>query len=361
MFEISNYYKSPLYVEAIFQNYSSSVAVEAVRCVEFPIHIHGCIELLYVLEGTVDVKVSFHKRTLKAGEFVLINAFDVHGIKSDDPDAKVYMIHFAENAMLYEEMIFAVIDERTPKDKILYNEVAALLCSIGEKYGKASEEELDGLVRKTVKILKARYGQEHYNTSGELSSIDDKAELLSRMRDIYKYMYMRFNEKITLDILSKEFAISKTYLSHYIKAATGTSFQNYINTVRCDRAEIALLEGEKSINDIGEDYGFSSTQYFNSVFSEKFGMTPAEYKKAYYKETIAYKSSTCEPLVSEDTNNPAKKEMKIMFDNYDYQITVIDTTSGTETIKKGRISEFEHLYVDSNKEKIIVLFEKIRR
>ena len=48
---------------------------------EYPIHMHDIIELIYVIEGEIELKVSFNNFTLKAGEIIAINEYDLHSIK----------------------------------------------------------------------------------------------------------------------------------------------------------------------------------------------------------------------------------------------------------------------------------------
>lgn len=53
-----------------------------------------------------------------------------------------------------------------------------------------------------------------------------------------------------------------------------------IHTVRCDRAKVLLAESGMSIGQIALESGFSSADYFTSVFKNLTGVTPTEYRTA---------------------------------------------------------------------------------
>ncbi len=364
MFDLKNYHNSPLYLEIDFGRFRDTVSVEKISCTELPIHIHGHLELLYVLEGETRVKVSYHNETLSSGKFIVINPFDAHSIVASGEDAKIYMIHISDHILPASENVFTVSNEVVTKDMASYQEVLRLICNIADKYENATAEEMHRLVSDTIKVLKSRYSIEHFTAAGEITSIEEKNELLQRMHSMYKYMYTRFDEKITLESLSNEFAISKAYLSHYIKEAVGVSFQEFVNIIRCDRAEIALLEGKKSINDISERYGFSSTQYFNTAFRSLFYMSPAEYKRTYSKETIIYKNSRYEKLTSNDTETikpgqiSEQEAFSVLFNEDEFSVTAINTTAGKESVRTLDICRGENLSIGKDTEKMIIIIER---
>jgi AraC-like DNA-binding protein len=63
-----------------------------------------------------------------------------------------------------------------------------------------------------------------------------------------------------------------------IKALMGYNVNDYILTVRLQKAKFLLLHETDSISDIAFKTGFSSPAYFSTVFKSKFSMTPSEYR-----------------------------------------------------------------------------------
>ena len=55
---------------------------------------------------------------------------------------------------------------------------------------------------------------------------------------------------------------------------TGKSFTDYLIGVRINRAEKALLSGEKPITEIAVECGFNNTAYFSAVYKKLKGLSP---------------------------------------------------------------------------------------
>ena len=64
-----------------------------------------------------------------------------------------------------------------------------------------------------------------------------------------------------------------------VKALLGVNVNDYILTIRLQKAKYLLNEGELSISEISYKVGFSSAAYFSTVFKSKFQMTPKEYRE----------------------------------------------------------------------------------
>jgi YesN/AraC family two-component response regulator len=70
------------------------------------------------------------------------------------------------------------------------------------------------------------------------------------------------------------------YISKFFKRKVGMSFREYVNCIRILESKQLLENTSKSISEIGELCGFSSTRAFDREFYTQTGMTPSEYKKS---------------------------------------------------------------------------------
>jgi quercetin dioxygenase-like cupin family protein len=70
-----------------------------------PLHRHpNCHELIYLIEGTVEVTLDEKKVTIRAGDSVLNPAGVIHGVKNlGDGNAKM-IISYSEGARVYREV-----------------------------------------------------------------------------------------------------------------------------------------------------------------------------------------------------------------------------------------------------------------
>lgn len=104
------------------------------------------------------------------------------------------------------------------------------------------------------------------------------------IKNILIYIYNNSNEKITLELLSTKFHISKSYLSNLISSNVGISLPMIILEFRMEKAVNLLLETNYSINEISLLSGFDSTSYFCHQFKNKFKLTPKQFRNENNRE-----------------------------------------------------------------------------
>ncbi len=83
---------------------------------------------------------------------------------------------------------------------------------------------------------------------------------------------------VTLDDLSREFFLSKPYLSKYIREKSGMTFGENVKKIRLKRASTLLKNSNMKIEQIAEAAGYQNVEHFNRLFKKKFGMTPVQYR-----------------------------------------------------------------------------------
>ncbi|MEG1584390.1 MAG: AraC family ligand binding domain-containing protein, partial [Anaerovorax sp.] len=75
--------------------------------ISLPIHMHDGAELLYVLEGSVRVKISFNYYDLSQGDFLLINTFEVHSVEKISEHNILLLLSCNDNIFGSKEYFFA--------------------------------------------------------------------------------------------------------------------------------------------------------------------------------------------------------------------------------------------------------------
>ena len=86
------------------------------------------------------------------------------------------------------------------------------------------------------------------------------------------------NPNLSIKKICDEFYISESQLRRNIRKITGLSPNEYIVTLRINKAKSELSYTGKSIADISYECGFSSPYYFSRCFSKYTGMTPSKYR-----------------------------------------------------------------------------------
>jgi AraC family L-rhamnose operon regulatory protein RhaS len=93
-----------------------------------------------------------------------------------------------------------------------------------------------------------------------------------------------FNENYfepwTLESMSSHAGLGVTQFTHYCKQLTNRTPMQYLNSIRLLAAQRCLVANPKmSIKEICYDCGFTSTQYFSTLFSKHFGCSPSAYRQ----------------------------------------------------------------------------------
>lgn len=103
-----------------------------------------------------------------------------------------------------------------------------------------------------------------------------KNELVSRS---IEYIMQHLDEEITIENVADHCHFSKYYFSRVFKAETGESIYAFIKRLKMEQSALRLkIEKDRSITDIGFDYGYSPSNY-SSVFKKHHRISPAEFRK----------------------------------------------------------------------------------
>ena len=99
-----------------------------------------------------------------------------------------------------------------------------------------------------------------------------------------KIIEKNFQNKITVDELSAECALSRRSLERRFKRATNNTVNEYIQRVKIEVAKKSFEISRKNITEVMFDVGYSDTKSFRGTFKKITGMTPFDYRNKYNKE-----------------------------------------------------------------------------
>ena len=123
-----------------------------------------------------------------------------------------------------------------------------------------------------------------------LDSIIPHLTAMPESRDNYRVEKIkgaiRNNPKLSMEEIAKICSISEPYMYSLFKEITGITPNNYRLTVLCDMAVELLTTTDRSVEDISDSLGFSSSSYFRKVLFKNTGKTPREIKKLSSKHLL---------------------------------------------------------------------------
>jgi len=96
---------------------------------------------------------------------------------------------------------------------------------------------------------------------------------------ICKYIGEQYADELTLAAVAERYHYNAAYLSDLFKRTTGSTFSEYLQSIRLEHARDLLRDPHLKISDVAQLTGFSSQAYFSNVFKGQYGIGPSEYRK----------------------------------------------------------------------------------
>ena len=102
------------------------------------------------------------------------------------------------------------------------------------------------------------------------------------MQRIRQDLHLHFSQKITLDMLSERYNISKYHLQRSFSHYFGQSPGEYLIQLRLTRAKELLRATDLPVSEVAYRIGMENTSYFIYTFRAHEGTTPNRYRKTWF-------------------------------------------------------------------------------
>lgn len=109
----------------------------------------------------------------------------------------------------------------------------------------------------------------------EMSTHDER--FIERLGDLLQGCE---NITVTTEYAADWFGFNKDYFGRMFKQKTGSTFGEFYKLFRIRYAERLLMSGRYKVCEVSSLLGFSSVDYFTSVFKKLTGKTPSQLKRA---------------------------------------------------------------------------------
>ena len=270
-------------------------------------HLHTDVELIYVVEGGINVRIKDKLFSMKRDDVMVINSSIQHSVESLDKSI-ICSIKFDYRILVHvirkPNSVFVCDSVSNPGRsyheiirqcrEIIYHEVTG--------YGKTDTLKysmLYGLLNELI---------ENYMIDDAYSEISENYDADEKLQAIIHYVHSNYQEGISLSDLAKQMYTSTSTLSRLFKKQTGTYFAEYVNQVRTRYAVDELLYTEKNMTRIAMDCGFSNASAFTKVFRENYNMAPTEYRQKM--KSAEPQDNTIDEIIREEIENKYKSEYK---------------------------------------------------
>lgn len=248
---------------------------------DFHRHSKGCIEIDYIVDGSCTYHFGNHSVHLNRRSLFIHNGYNPHDY--DVPESCLNMsILCMQEALEPNSGSFQNILSVFPYMKSFFNRLDSgiVLKNAGHLFSSVREINdtfqaneplwhLNLLINKfIIDIMNAAYYQVPSRTYTE------------QVKNYIHYHYFEIN---SLDEIANHLSLNKIYMERLFKQETGMSVWTYLNNIRIEKSLYYLTELNIPIGNIDELVGIHSRQNFYLLFKKKYGISPAQYRKKYYK------------------------------------------------------------------------------
>lgn len=237
----------------------------------YPLHQHNHLELFYLIAGRSEVTVGKDCRMLEEGDLALIFPGQLHSYRCDDSTQRgVLLICDPALTSAFSSDLSAAspLDPFLPAHTLHPDVPYAMEGILREFYG----EENTRIYSPFLQLILAR-------SFPLLELRKDKSPGLTDLTHrVVSAISTQFREELSLGELAKQLGVSKYHLSRVFSEKMGTSFHEYVNSIRLRYACVQLAETEKPVTQVAVDAGFESQRTFYRVFQNHFSCTPLGYR-----------------------------------------------------------------------------------
>ncbi len=128
------------------------------------------------------------------------------------------------------------------------------------------------------------------------SAISINSTAMHLAEKIELFLRHNYTAKITNSVLKAEFNYHPNYLAKCMLKVYGVTPIDYLQQYRIEQAKKLLILTEWSIARIADELGFSTAAYFSSVFTNKQGISPANYRKQEFQYQNTIKENSTDKL-----------------------------------------------------------------
>ena len=239
-------------------------------------HVHRCLEIVTMLEGSAELRLGSAVYTLTPGQTAVIFPNMVHSFDVCGGGILCCYTTVGWGVLSLFGDIFTSYLPGSPLVKHTPDELVSVF------------EKLTGLLTEEPPFkeqLQCAYAE--LLIAGLLPMLD-----LKKLRDasgdnverILMYCNENFTKKITAEQMAADLYISPSYIQRVFRRYLGTTLTKYVAALRIMEAKRVLLDGKRSITEAAMEAGFQSIRTFNRVFSSQNGITPGEYRRTVLEE-----------------------------------------------------------------------------
>ncbi len=248
-------------------------------------HYHKYIELLYFLEGGLNVYINDECMQVTKGDIFIVYANEPHAFEHTYNN-KYIVIKFLPEILRTKDQTIKEFEyifnfSMQTHSRIIKDTHETLRGLFADAYEQFMSDNYSGglFVRADLfRICAEIIGKWHDN--GEIVSISsvtghENLILLQKVMDIAK----ETNGAVKTHEAAKMCGMSDGHFSRVFRSLMNMTFMRYIKNIKTEEAERLLKCTDTSVTDIAQILNYASTSHFIEDFKKEKGLSPKQYKK----------------------------------------------------------------------------------
>jgi len=255
------------------------------------LHRHNVYQMLFILKGSLTCEIAGNPYICTGPSLVVIGNCEPHVILSTSDTYTRYVLSldpYRTNNGIRPEILSSLLSFHpagfchsmdlspvAPEIRVLVEQLYA------DWLLPASQKLPDGevLLLSALLYLLRQTFPSHFAEGG-----CGTAEIIASA--VRMELECHFAQKLNLDALASQHHISRYYLTHVFKKATGYSPQEYIMLCRISYACQQLADPDQPIRTVAELSGFRDFSNFSRSFRQLVGMSPSEFRRKTLGSTV---------------------------------------------------------------------------
>jgi len=260
-------------------------------------HYHDFFQICYVLRGQIEHYHNGMMIPLGRGDAFIIPPGLSHELRFAGDESEIYSLSFDENIfspgfpqsgahkflMTLQDNPLAKREQplklRVSLESDQRQNVQALMECIMREQQRDHTGEMTAVPSCIAGILYV-LSQSYYRQPQNKEEYSEIAAYTDILTNCTEYLDQHYNEHITLDVLLKQFGMSRTTFCTLFPQFTGLSLKQYLSRKRILEAE-ALIRSRPDLplTEVAERVGYEEISTFYRNFVRVAGVSPSKYKE----------------------------------------------------------------------------------
>ena len=257
-------------MKAFYETRSEPFFIGEMTHSPFPLHVHGIVEMVYLLQGECELEIDGKPVTLRAGDAAIAFPLVPHSFDRISEDISGLAAFFS--ADLIPE--FAPVFHTQLPDQPVAREVKK-----NEDFLLAAEK-----LMALPETSPSRTAYLHLLLANLLSVLQFHTAAAFHERDlgtkVVRYIYDHACENITLSSAAHDLGISESHLSHLFAQQFHVNFRRFINAIRIDKAIMLMRDPYMTLTQVCYQCGYDNARTFRRSFIRETGTLPAAYMRS---------------------------------------------------------------------------------